>query len=227
MAFDVSPLWISLRTSVCAGVIVFVLGLCCARACLYAKGWVKWLTDVLFTLPLVLPPTVLGYFLLIAIGKNSPLGQVLMQWDVSLIFTWPATVIAAVVVAFPLMYRAAKGALEQVDMDMVWAARTLGMNEWRIFIRIMLPQAWPGIAAGLVLAFARALGEFGATMMIAGNIPGQTQTIPMAIYFATAAGNMRTAGIWVAIITAVSCLALAVMQYYQARAARTRGKGLS
>ncbi|MBE6905961.1 MAG: molybdate ABC transporter permease subunit [Ruminococcaceae bacterium] len=218
MPFDWSPLAISLRTVLCAGVLVFVLGIGFARLFLYAGGRVKWITDVIFTLPLVLPPTVIGFFLLVLFGKNSPLGRTLAQIGLSLIFTWQATVAAAVVVSFPLMYRAAKGAFEQVDENLIWAARTLGMSEWTIFIRVLIPQAWPGIAAGTALSFARALGEFGATLMIAGNIPGRTQTIPIAIYFATAAGNMRTAGIWVAVITAVSCLALGLMNYYNARA---------
>lgn len=218
MPFDWSPLAISLRTVLCAGVLVFVLGIGFARLLLYAGGRVKWITDVIFTLPLVLPPTVIGFFLLVLFGKNSPVGKALAQIGLSLIFTWQATVAAAVVVSFPLMYRAAKGAFEQVDENLVWAARTLGMSEWTIFIRVLIPQAWPGIAAGTALSFARALGEFGATLMIAGNIPGRTQTIPIAIYFATAAGNMRTAGIWVAVITAVSCLALGLMNYYNARA---------
>lgn len=218
MPFDWSPLAISLRTVLCAGALVFVLGIGFARLLLYAGGRVKWITDVIFTLPLVLPPTVIGFFLLVLFGKNSPLGKALAQIGLSLIFTWQATVAAAVVVSFPLMYRAAKGAFEQVDENLVWAARTLGMSEWTIFIRVLIPQAWPGIAAGTALSFARALGEFGATLMIAGNIPGRTQTIPIAIYFATAAGNMCTAGIWVAVITAVSCLALGLMNYYNARA---------
>ncbi|MEM1484219.1 molybdate ABC transporter permease subunit [Oscillospiraceae bacterium PP1C4] len=225
MGFDLTPLWISLRTSLCAGVIVFLLGVVCARAFLYVGGRLKWLVDVVFTLPLVLPPTVVGFFLLVACGKNSSLGRFLSHFNLSLIFTWQATVLAAVVVSFPLMYRAAKGAFEQVDPDLVWAARTLGMSEWEIFHKVLIPQAWPGIAAGAVLSFARALGEFGATLMIAGNIPGRTQTIPVAIYFATAAGNMRAATIWVAVITIVSCVALGAMNWYNTRAARTQHGG--
>lgn len=218
MAFDWSPLVISLRTVLYAGVLVFLLGVSLARIFLYVDGRVKWLTDVLFTLPLVLPPTVIGFFLLVLFGKNSPIGKTLAQAGLSLIFTWQATVLAAVVVSFPLMYRAAKGAFEQVDENLIWAARTLGMSEFKIFVRILIPQAWPGIAAGAALSFARALGEFGATLMIAGNIPKRTQTIPIAIYFATSAGKMQTAGIWVAVITTVSCVALGFMNYYNARA---------
>lgn len=216
-SFDLAPLWISLRTSVLAAVLVFFFGVLFARLFLYANGPVKWLTDVLFTLPLVLPPTVVGFFLLVVFGRNSPIGRFLGGLDISLVFSWQATVLAAVVVSFPLMYRAAKGALEQVPVDLVWAARTLGMPESRIFLRVMVPQAWPGIAAGAALSFARALGEFGATMMIAGNIPGRTQTMPVAIYFATAGGHMDAAAIWVAIITVVSCIVLGLMNYYNGR----------
>lgn len=226
MTFDLTPLWISVRTAACASVIVFVLGVVCARLFLGLSGRVKWLVDVVFTLPLVLPPTVVGFFLLVLCGKNSALGQVLARFDLSLIFTWQATVLAAVVVAFPLMYRAAKGAFEQVDPDQVRVARTLGMSEAAIFLRVLIPQARAGIAAGAVLSFARALGEFGATLMIAGNIPGRTQTIPVAIYFATAGGNMRVAAIWVAVITVISCIALACMNAIGARASDRRQGGM-
>ncbi len=215
MSFDISPFWISIRTSCLAGLITFVLGILCARLFLNINSKIKWLVDVIFTLPLVLPPTVVGFFLLVLFGKNSFVGQFLNRFDVSLIFSWQATVIAAVVVSTPLMYRAAKGAFEQVDINTIWAARTLGMSEPKIFLKVMIPQAWPGILAGAVLSFARGLGEFGATLMIAGNIPRRTQTIPIAIYFATAAGDMRTAGIWVAVITGISCVVLAGMNYWE------------
>lgn len=224
MTFELTPLFLSLRTALCASGIVFLLGIACARLFLYARGWVKWLTDVLFTLPLVLPPTVLGFFLLVLCGKHGPLGRLMLRYGVSLLFSWQATVLAAVVVSFPLMYRAAKGALEQVEEELVWAARTLGWGELRIFLQVMLPQALPGIAAGAVLSFARALGEFGATLMVAGNIPGRTQTMPLAIYFATAAGNMRAAAIWGWIITLVSCIVLGMMQLCSTRARRRGGR---
>ncbi|MDY4611101.1 MAG: molybdate ABC transporter permease subunit [Sphaerochaetaceae bacterium] len=211
--FDYAPLWISLRASVLASIIVFVLGTLAARLCLNLRGRFVWLLDVLFTLPMVLPPTVLGFFLLVLFGRNSFLGGALGKLGIPVIFSWHATVVAAVVVSFPLMYKGAKGALEQVDMEHVWAARTLGMSEFKLFLTVMLPEAWPGILAGLALSFARALGEFGATLMIAGNIPGKTQTIPMAIYFATAGGDMETAWIWVGVITIVSCVALAIMNH--------------
>lgn len=212
--FDYAPLWISLRATVLAAAIVFALGTLAARLCLDIRGRFAWVLDVLFTLPMVLPPTVLGFFLLVIFGRNTFFGKLLSDAGMPVIFSWHATVIAAVVVSFPLMYKGAKGAFEQVDQEHVWAARTLGMSEFGIFVKVMFPEAWPGTLAGLALSFARALGEFGATLMIAGNIPGKTQTIPMAIYFATAGGDMRTAWIWVAVITIVSCVALAVMNHF-------------
>jgi molybdate transport system permease protein len=162
------------------------------------------LIDALFTLPMVLPPTVLGFILLLIFGKNGPIGKLLSLIEVKIIFSWSATVIAAVVVSFPLMYNTSKGALEQIDKNILNAARTLGISEWKIFWTISLHLAWPGIAAGTVLAFARALGEFGATLMVAGSIPGKTQTIPIAIYFAVEGGDMKKALIWVAAVSALS-----------------------
>jgi len=210
---DASPLWVSLRAVSLSTVVVFFLGLLLARATMDMKGRKAFLIDMICTLPMVLPPTVTGFFLLVVFGRNSLFGRLLKNIGVSMIFSWQATVLAVSVVSFPLMYRGAKGALKQVPKEHVWVARTLGMKEGRILWRIMMPEAWPGVGAGLALAFARALGEFGATMMIAGNIPGKTQTIPMAIYFATAGGDMRSAWIWVGIITVLSCVALACMEY--------------
>lgn len=214
MAFDISPLFLSLKIALVAIVIVFVLGLLAARLCMRTKGHLTWLLDVLFTLPLVLPPTVVGFILLVLLGKNGWVGKILMSLNISIIFTPGAAILAAVVVAFPLMYRAAKGAFEQVDEEILWAARTLGLSELKIFIKILIPEAWPGIMSGLILAFARALGEFGATLMIAGNIPKVTQTIPLAIYFATANGKIGLAAIWTVIITLISCVMLWAMNRY-------------
>jgi len=214
MEFDFSPLLISIKTSLIASVIIFFLGVFMARLFLNVGGKVKWVMDVVFTLPLVLPPTVVGFLLLLIFGKNSFIGGFLYSLGIPIIFTWQATLIAAVVVSFPLMYRAAKGAMEQVDSNLIWAGRTLGLSEMKIFLKIIIPQAWPGIAAGLVLAFARALGEFGATLMIAGNIPKVTQTIPLAIYFATAGGKMEVAAIWSFIIIGISCSVLGLMSFW-------------
>jgi molybdate transport system permease protein len=215
--FDGSPLLISLRAAIVASIYVFVAGTLAARVFLGSSGRVASLIDTVCTLPMVLPPTVVGFFLLVLFGRNGPLSWL---WDLTgkgIVFTWHATVLAACVVSFPLMYRSARGAFEQVDEQQIWAARTLGMREWQIFLKVLMPNAWPGILAGLSLSFARALGEFGATLMIAGNIPGRTQTIPMAIYFATAGGDMRTAWVWVGIMVAISFGSLAFASYLDTR----------
>ncbi|MFA6892034.1 MAG: molybdate ABC transporter permease subunit [Sphaerochaetaceae bacterium] len=206
--FDVSPLWVSIRAAVFSTAIEFVAGLFCAHKALRLEGRHAWVLDTVLTLPMVMPPTVTGFFLLVIFGRNGFIGRFT---GTTIIFTWQATVLAAAVVSFPLLYRSAKGAMKQVDQDHIWAARTLGFSETKILWRIIVPEAWPGIVAGTALAFARSLGEFGATMMVAGNIPGRTQTIPMAIYFATVGGDMRTAWIWVVVITVVSACSLALM----------------
>jgi len=174
----------------------------------------KALIEGIFISPLVLPPTVVGFLLLLLFGRNGAIGQFLLKFDLTIIFTWQAAVITATVVSFPLMYKTALGAFEQIDANLINAARTLGASEWTVFWRIMLPLAWPGIIAGTILAFARALGEFGATLMLAGNIPGQTQTIPMAIYFAVEAGDMGQAAIWVLIILSLSVTMLTAVNFW-------------
>jgi molybdate transport system permease protein len=201
---DFSPLWISSRTAITSTILTFFLGIAAAWFMISKKGKFKVFLDAVFTLPMVLPPTVLGFFLLLILGKNGLIGGMLFEIGIKLIFSWSATVIAATVVSFPLMYKTTCGALEQIDINMINAARTLGVNEWRIFWGIIFPLAWPGIAAGTVLSFARALGEFGATLMVAGNIPGKTQTIPIAIYFAVEDGNMSEAFFWVLIVFLLS-----------------------
>ena len=211
---DLSPLWISLKTSAVATAFTFVLGLLAAHAMSRYRGRGKELIDGVLTLPLVLPPTVIGFFLLLLFGRNSGLGQLLQNIGLTIAFSWSATVIAATVVAFPLMYRTSLGALEQVTPTLLQAARTLGASEWRVFRRVTLPLAWPGIMAGTVLAFARALGEFGATLMLAGNIPGRTQTMPVAIFFAAEGGEMNRALGWVILIVAVSLAVIAALNYW-------------
>lgn len=214
MTIDLAPLWISLKTATIATSITFFIGIAAARWMSYYQGKSKPLIDGLFTLPLVLPPTVVGFFLLLIFGRYSPVGQVLQHYDLSIIFTWTATVIASTTVAFPLMYKTTKAAFEQVDPDLVQAARTLGASEGRIFFRIIVPLSWPGIAAGTILSFARALGEFGATLMLAGNIPGVTQTIPVAIFFAAEGGDMGRALYWVLSIIAISLGAIIALHYW-------------
>ncbi len=191
----------------------FVLGLVTARWMLSYRGRLRWIFDALLLLPLVLPPTVLGFFLLLALGNYSPLGMLLNRLGIPIIFTWAATVIAATIVAFPLMYKTTLAAFEQVDFTLIQAARTLKASEWRIFWQILLPLAWPGILAGTVLAFARAMGEFGATLMVGGSIPGSTQTMPIAIFFAAESGRMGLALMWVLLIVGVSLTVIVVISY--------------
>jgi molybdate transport system permease protein len=164
--------------------------------------------DAVLTLPMVMPPTVLGYYLLVVIGSQGVVGAWLLQnLGIRLIFTWQAAVIAATIVAFPLVFKAARAAFENVDPQWEDAARTLGLSEWSIFLRVSLPLAWRGILAGLLLAFARALGEFGATLMVAGSIAGQTQTLSIAVYEAVQAGQDDTANFLV-MVTSLVCMAI-------------------
>jgi len=212
-----SPLWISLRTVLTATVITFFLGITVARWMSRYQGKSKNLIDGLFILPMVLPPTVVGLGLLLLFGKHGPLGQLLMLLGTTVVFSWPATVITAVVVSFPLMYMTTRGAFEQVESNIEDAARTLGASEWRVFWTVTMPLAWPGVAAGTVLSCARALGEFGATLMLAGNIPGKTATIPVAIYFAIQAGNMNQALALVAIVLVISFASLFAIAHWKGR----------
>lgn len=209
MPLDFSPVWISLRTALAATIVTMVLGVAAARWRVRGHSRAWELLDAILLLPLVLPPTVVGFFLLVVFGKKGPIGQLLLKVGILVVFTWPATVIAASVIAFPLMYVTARGALEQLDPHLMQAARTLGASEWAVFWRVMFPLAWPGIVAGMILSFARALGEFGATLMLAGNIPGKTQTLPVAIFFAIESGETQQAIMWVVVTTAISFAALA------------------
>lgn len=209
---DFSPFIISLKAACCATLLTFFLGLLAAWLIAPMKRG-KSLLDGLFSLPMVLPPTVVGFFLLLLFGNNSLLGQFLDALGMGVIFTWQGAAVASMVVSFPIMYRTARGALEQVDENLIHAARTLGMSELRIFLRVMLPASWPGIMAGTILAFARALGEFGATIMLAGNIPGKTQTMSVAIYTAVQSGNRASAYRWTAVIMAMSFVTILLMNY--------------
>ena len=202
---DWSPLWISLKTGIMATIIAFFLGILAARLVMRLDKKLKWILDGIFTLPLVLPPTVAGFFLLLLFSLRRPFGKYLYtQFDIKVVQTWTGCVIAAAVIAFPLMYRNARAAFEQVDISMIQSGRTLGLSEGKIFWKIVMPIASPGIASGTILAFARAIGEYGATSMLAGNILGKTRTIAVAIASETSAGNYDTAGIWVAIIVVMS-----------------------
>lgn len=221
---DISPLWISIKVAFTATVFTFFLGIIAARAVLSA-GRFKSVVDGIFSLPMVLPPTVMGFFLLLIFGKNSVLGTFLSKIGINVLFTWQGAVVAAAVVAFPIMYRTARGAFEQVDQNLIYAARTLGMSEIKIFLRIMLPVSWPGVAAATILSFARAMGEFGATIMLAGNIPGRTRTMSIAVYTAVQSGDRALAYRWVAVIMAISFITIFLMNYwteYQAKRLKER-----
>ena len=214
MIFDISPLWISLKTAGFATTITFFLGIVAAYWMLGYQGKWKSIIEGIFISPLILPPTVVGFLLLLLFGKNGVIGKILIPLNINIVFTWYAAIITATVVAFPLMYKTSLGAFEQIDRKLLQVARTLGASEWSIFWRISLPLASKGIIAGIVLSFARALGEFGATLMVAGNIPGQTQTIPMAIYFAVEAGDMTEAWVWVLVIMSISLSAIACVNFW-------------
>lgn len=213
---QLSPIFISMKTASAAIIITFLFGLFAARWIVNLKSEkIKMVLDGILTLPLVLPPTVMGFFILYIFGVKRPIGKFLVDFlSVKIIFSWTATVIAAVVISFPLMYRSARGAFEQVDENLIMAGRTLGMSENKIFWKIIMPLALPGVASGGVLAFARGLGEFGATAMIAGNIADKTRTLPLAIYSEVAAGNMQTAFDYVLVVLAISFIVVVLMNYF-------------
>lgn len=223
---DWSPVLISLKTASVSIIITFFLGIFAAKLVVGMKSdKARIFIDGVLTLPLVLPPTVLGFFILLIFGVKRPLGRFLLEFfSVKIVFSWTATVLAAVVVSFPLMYRSARGAFEQVDKNLIMAGRTLGMSEGRIFRRIMMPLALPGIASGGVLAFARGLGEFGATAMVAGNIANKTRTLPLAIYAEVAAGNMEGSYGYVAVVVLISFIVLSLMNYFTIRGSKYTDK---
>ncbi|MSS62852.1 molybdate ABC transporter permease subunit [Velocimicrobium porci] len=212
---DISPLLISLKTAVIAIIITFFTGILLAHRVVVMKSEkMKTILDGIFTLPMVLPPTVVGFLLLCLFGVKSPVGKILFQsFGIKIVFSFAATVLAAVVISLPLMYRSARGAFEQIDENLIHAARTLGMTERTIFWKIVMPLSMPGIVSGGILAFARGLGEFGATAMIAGNIAGKTRTLPLAIYTKVSAGDMEGAWFYVLVISLVSFIAIALINY--------------
>ena len=222
---DYSPIWISFKCAAFSIFITFFLGLFAARWMMTIKNKVlQLLFDGIFTLPLVLPPTVMGFFLLLIFGVNQPIGSLFLNvLGVRIAFSFSATVIAAVVISFPIMYRSARGALEQVDEDLVDAARTLGMTETSIFFKVLIPNALPGIISGGVLSFARGLGEFGATAMLAGNIIGKTRTLPLAVYSEVVSSDMHSASIYVTVIIAICFMAVILLNIYQLWVKKKRG----
>ena len=199
---------LTLKVAGCATLLNLLFGVGVGYALARWRFAGRELADALLTLPMVMPPTVLGYYLLVLIGSQGPIGGWLLQhFGIRLIFTWQAAVIAAAVVSFPLVFRSARAAFEAVDPQLEDAARGLGITEWALFFRVSLPLAWRGILAGLLLAFARALGEFGATLMVAGSIPGKTQTLSIAVYEAVQAGQDDTANFLVG-LTSIICVAV-------------------
>ena len=205
------PLALSLKVAGWSTAINLVLGVAVGLLLARRRFIGREFVDAVLTLPMVLPPTVLGYYLLVLIGKRGPIGAWLYDsFGINLIFTWQGAVIAATLVAFPLVLKAARAAFEGVDPQLEKAARVLGLNEWSVFFRVTLPMAWRGILAGVLLAFARALGEFGATLMVAGSIPGRTQTLSIAIYEAVQAGQDGKANALV-ILTSVVCIVILLL----------------
>ncbi|MBD2177494.1 molybdate ABC transporter permease subunit [Pseudanabaena sp. FACHB-1998] len=223
--FDFSPFWISFKVATTAIFFTFFLGVTAAYTLLDYRGKWKTVLDSIFLAPLVLPPTVVGFLLLQLFGQYGWMGKFLQLFRFNIIFTWYAGVVAAVVVTFPLMYKTAQGAFEQVDGNLLRAAKTLGASEFRVFWQIALPLAFPGVLAGAMLAFARGLGEFGATLMLAGNIPKQTTTIPLAIYAAVEAGANQEAWLWTAIILSMSFSAIALSNLWANQRENRKEKG--
>ena len=211
---DWSPLFISLKTGIVATFISFFLGIYAARKVVKTTPGKKAVIDGILTLPMVLPPTVAGFFLLLIFSKRRPFGIFLYEtFDIKVVQSWLGCIIAATVIAFPLMYRNARAAFEQLDVNLIYAGRTLGMSDIRIFWKVVIPSAGPGIASGTILTFARALGEYGATSMLAGNIPGKTGTISQKIAMVIQDGDYATAGVWVAIVMLIAFLVIFSMNF--------------
>ena len=211
---DWSPLFISLKTGIVATFISFFLGIYAARKVVKTTPGKKAVIDGILTVPMVLPPTVAGFFLLLIFSKRRPFGIFLYEtFDIKVVQSWLGCIIAATVIAFPLMYRNARAAFEQLDVNLIYAGRTLGMSDIRIFWKVVIPSAGPGIASGTILTFARALGEYGATSMLAGNIPGKTGTISQKIAMVIQDGDYATAGVWVAIVMLIAFLVIFSMNF--------------
>ena len=200
-----SPLFISLKTGFVAIIFIFILGVIGAIAVMKMNNRAKWIIDAVFTMPLVLPPTVAGYLLLLVFSLRRPFGIFLKnELGIKVVQSWSGCVIAAVVISFPLMYRSARAAFEQIDSNIIYAGRTLGMSEFEIITKVVIPTAMPGLLSGGILSFARAIGEYGATAMLAGNVLGKTRTISVAIASEVAGGNFDTAGVWTCVIVLIA-----------------------
>ncbi|HEY9578025.1 MAG TPA: molybdate ABC transporter permease subunit [Pseudobacillus sp.] len=220
-----TPLFLSLKVAAISTSVVFITGVLFAHLLARKNFFGKSFVESVFLLPLVLPPTVVGFGLLVLFGKNGLIGSWLLTWfDIQVVFSWLGAVIASIVVSFPLMYQSAVASFSSLDSRLENAARTMGASEWRVFWTISFPLAWPGLLAGLVLSFARGLGEFGATLMLAGYIPGKTDTIPMAIYFAVESGHMEKATFWVIIIVALGFSTIMWLNWWTKRNVRRFAK---
>ena len=218
---DWSPLYISMKTGIAATIFSFFLGIYAARKVVKAGPKMKAILDGFLTLPMVLPPTVAGFFLLLIFSRRRPFGIFLFeQFHIKVVQTWLGCIIAATVIAFPLMYRNARAAFEQIDVNLIHAGRTLGMSEITIFWKVVVPAAGPGILSGTILTFARAQGEYGATSMLAGNIPGKTGTISQRIAMVIQDGDYATAGVWVAIVIFIAFLIIVLMNLVSNRGMR-------
>ena len=209
---DWSPLFISIKTGIVATIFSFFLGIYAARKVVKTTPGKKAIIDGILTLPMVLPPTVAGFFLLLIFSRRRPFGIFLFEnFGIKVVQTWLGCIIAATVISFPLMYRNARAAMEQIDVNLIYAGRTLGMSDTEIFWKVVIPTAGPGIASGTILTCARALGEYGATSMLAGNIPGKTGTISQKIAMVIQDGDYMTAGVWVAIVMVIAFLVIFLM----------------
>ena len=209
---DWSPLFISIKKGIVATIFSFFLGIYAARKVVKTTPGKKAIIDGILTLPMVLPPTVAGFFLLLIFSRRRPFGIFLFEnFGIKVVQTWLGCIIAATVISFPLMYRNARAAMEQIDVNLIYAGRTLGMSDTEIFWKVVIPTAGPGIASGTILTFARALGEYGATSMLAGNIPGKTGTISQKIAMVIQDGDYMTAGVWVAIVMVIAFLVIFLM----------------
>ena len=209
---DWSPLFISIKTGIVATIFSFFLGIYAARKVVKTTPGKKAIIDGILTLPMVLPPTVAGFFLLLIFSRRRPFGIFLFEnFGIKVVQTWLGCIIAATVISFPRMYRNARAAMEQIDVNLIYAGRTLGMSDTEIFWKVVIPTAGPGIASGTILTFARALGEYGATSMLAGNIPGKTGTISQKIAMVIQDGDYMTAGVWVAIVLVIAFMVIFLM----------------
>ncbi len=223
LKLDWSPLWITLKTAAVSTVLSFFLGLYAARRMMSVGPRVKAVLDGILTLPMVLPPTVAGFFLLLLFSLRRPFGNFLYtQMGIKIVQTWVGCIIAATIIAFPLMYRNARAAFEQVDINLIYAALTLGMGEAELFLRVVIPTAGPGVASGTILTFARAMGEYGATSMLAGNIAGKTGTISQKIAMVIQNGDYLTAGVWVVVVMLIALVLIGGMNLISGRISGVR-----